>query len=211
MVRHCPTCNRSSDEVQFFGEFCEFCTIDRLGKKLPEEIKITVCKRCGRIKVNNDFVDKDDAAVEVVLQKAFRDFDLKLISALPEEAIVKLDKHDQDISGIRRQVALKYQKVMCPKCNRQSAGYYEGIIQLRGNPEKAARMLHRLEKYYFERDEFISRMEKVNNGVDLYVSSKKLATAFIAERGLKAVMSYELYGLKHGKKLYRNTYSLHFD
>jgi len=211
VARHCPTCNRSSADVHFYGDFCETCTLERLSHKLHDEVQVMVCKRCGRIKLNNQAVEKDDAALEELLAKSFKDFEIKLLSTTQDSALIELNKYDEDIRGIRKEVLLRYKKFMCQKCNRQSAGYYEGVIQLRGNPEKCARMLHRLEKYYFERDEFISKIEKVNNGVDLYVSSKKLASGFMAERGLKPTMSYELYGLRKGQRLYRNTYALHFD
>ncbi|MDE1855890.1 MAG: hypothetical protein KGH49_01495 [Candidatus Micrarchaeota archaeon] len=211
MVRHCPTCNRTSDEAHFYGDFCEFCALEKIGNKLPTEVKVTVCKRCGRINVAGDFTEKDDAAIEQVLRSHFKAFDLKLISQIDSAAIVSLSRYEDNIEGLRREVALKYVKVMCPRCNRQSAGYYEAVIQLRGNNQRVSRMMHKIEEVFFGAGEFIARVERANNGCDIYVSSKKLASAFMSERKLKPVMSYQLAGLKRGKKLYRNTYALHLD
>ena len=51
MIKHCPTCNRTSDKTRFIGEFCEFCVTDRLRKHVPDIIKLSYCKRCGRIRI----------------------------------------------------------------------------------------------------------------------------------------------------------------
>ncbi|MDE1870490.1 MAG: hypothetical protein KGH71_05955 [Candidatus Micrarchaeota archaeon] len=211
MARHCPTCNRSSDDIRFFGEFCEICTIEKLGRKIPTELKITICKRCDRLRFGNEFIERDDALLGDLLQKGFKEWDVKLISSTGDAAIVELAKPDQHIDGIRQEIKLIYQKQLCPKCNRRAASYYEGIIQLRGSPERVQKMLQKLEKVFEANDEFFSRVDPVNNGINVFISSKKLAAAFMSERGLKPTMSYELYGLKNGKKLYRNTYALHLD
>ncbi|MDE1825544.1 MAG: hypothetical protein KGH61_03650 [Candidatus Micrarchaeota archaeon] len=211
MPKHCPICNRSSSDAHFYGEFCEFCTIERLGTRLPSELKIVVCKRCARIKVDGVFIEKSDEALGTLLSKGFKEFDTKLISSIEGAAIVELDRPEDNIMGIRREVELRYSKAMCPKCNRKSAGYYEAVVQLRGSFERTNKMAHKIEKYINDCDEFISKIETVTNGYDLYLSSKKAMSAFVSERGLKPVMSYELYGTKNGKRLYRNTYALHLD
>lgn len=211
MARHCPTCNRTSDEARFFGDFCEFCTIEKMGRKIPTDIEITICKRCGRLRNGKEFYESDEALLQDILQKGFKQWDLRLLSSTERAAIVDLSKPDDNIDGIRQEIELRYKKQLCPKCNRRAASYYEGIIQLRGDPERIQKMLKKLENVFEANDEFFSKVEEVGTGIDVFISSKKLASAFCAERGLKPTMSYELYGLKHGKKLYRNTYALHLD
>ncbi|MDE1762476.1 MAG: hypothetical protein KGH78_04790 [Candidatus Micrarchaeota archaeon] len=211
MAKHCPICNRSSEEAHFYGEICEFCTIERLGNTLPSEAKITICKRCGRVNYNGEFVEQDRKVLESILQRQFKEFDLQLISYIEAAAIVELNKYEDNIEGIRKEIALRYLKVMCPQCNRKSAGYYEAVVQLRGSKERVAKMYARIEKYFLANEQFIARVERANNGVDMYLSSKKLTSAFMAERGLKPTMSYELHGMKNGRRLYRNTYALHLD
>ncbi|MDE1870482.1 MAG: hypothetical protein KGH71_05915 [Candidatus Micrarchaeota archaeon] len=211
MARHCPTCNRSSDDTRFFGEFCEHCVIEKLGNKIPEELKIIVCKRCGRVRLGNEFMDRDDSVLEAILAKGFKGWDVKLISSIEGAAIVDLSRPEDHIDAIRKEIKLFYGRQLCPKCNRRAASYYEGIIQLRGDPERIQKMMLKLEKVFEANDEFFSKVESTQNGINIFVSSKKLTSAFMSERGLKPTMSYELYGLKHGKKLYRNTYALHLD
>lgn len=185
--------------------------IEKLGRKVPTEITLTVCKRCARIKNGNDFFEKDDALLQNLLERHFKEWELRLISSIENAAIVDLSKPDENIEGIRQEIAIKYKKQLCPKCNRRAASYYEGIIQLRGDPERIQKMIKKLEQVFEANDEFFSKIEDVGTGVNIFISSKKVAAAFFMERGLKPVRSYELYGMKNGKKLYRNTYALHLD
>ena len=48
----------------------------------------------------------------------------------------------------------------------------------------------------------------VDNGVDVYVSSRALTTSFLSKRNLKHVDSYTLHTEKQGKRLYRSTYAV---
>ena len=209
MTKHCPICNRSSNDTKFFGEFCEFCTKERLGARIPKSAKIMQCKRCGRIKVSGNFVEKNDSNVEAALKKEFKGFLLKLLSYTDTGAIVELELPEQEISGLRQEIELKFAKAMCDRCNMQSGGYYEAVFQLRGSQEKIERTVERINKFFQKNDGFISKVLESDGGYDVYVSSKKLATEFVQERRLKPIMSYQLYGQRGGKRVYRNIYALH--
>jgi NMD protein affecting ribosome stability and mRNA decay len=50
----------------------------------------------------------------------------------------------------------------------------------------------------------------MDNGLDVYLSSKSLATLFIMKQRLKPETSYTLAGVKQGKRVYKNTYALRF-
>ena len=66
----------------------------------------------------------------------------------------------------------------------------------------------KLTKYVEANGAFISKTEKEGTGIDMYISNKKLVSAFFMLYRLKPKRSYTLYGMKHGKELYRNIYAL---
>ncbi|MGC8680411.1 MAG: NMD3-related protein, partial [Candidatus Micrarchaeia archaeon] len=46
---YCPQCGRSSDEVEFVGEFCIDCTVGMAKKRIQEGIVVHVCRNCGML------------------------------------------------------------------------------------------------------------------------------------------------------------------
>ena len=69
-------------------------------------------------------------------------------------------------------------------------------------------MISKVNKYFERHQEFVTKIEQIDNGYDMYLSSKKLVTAFLSLMNIKATVSYTLHGLRKGKKIYRNTYSI---
>ena len=105
---------------------------------------------------------------------------------------------------------LTYKKYLCEKCYRKACNYHEAVVQLRGNMQRAEKMLAKITKYFEARDEFITKVEEADNGMDVFLSNKKLATAFMSRNDLKPVVSFTLVGVKKGRKVYKNTYALRF-
>ncbi|HIH50177.1 TPA: hypothetical protein HA291_01835, partial [Candidatus Micrarchaeota archaeon] len=87
-------------------------------------------------------------------------------------------------------------------------GYYEALVQLRGDWDRINSLIRNITKYVERRNGFIAKIEKVENGKDVYLSDKLMANAFFHDYDLKPTRSFRLYGMKRGKKVYRNTYSL---
>lgn len=206
MVKHCPICNRSSNEVRFFGEFCEFCTRDKLRSKIPHEIMLVECRRCGRIWVDGEYTEKNHRSIENAIKRKIRGYETRLLDYTDDAAIIELS--GEEITGLREEIALEHENRTCQRDLRKSSGYYEAVVQLRGNEVRAQRIIKKLNDYLLRREQFISKIEQVENGYDAYASSKKLTSAFIAEIKLKPTVSYTLYGLRGGKKVYRNTYAI---
>ena len=211
MPKHCPICGASSDNTKFYGQFCESCTIERIKKDMPKSVEISICKRCGRIKSEGHYVEPSLEAIAKNIEKQFssRGYIVEIEGGGDVYADVRLVSKSPEQPDMALRVSIEYSKTLCPVCQRRAAGYYEAIYQLRGSEEKMQRFIKRLDRV-FSGDEFISRIEKVDNGYDVYLSSKSLASAFLAENRIKAVASYSLHGMRNGKRVYRNTYSISF-
>jgi NMD protein affecting ribosome stability and mRNA decay len=94
---------------------------------------------------------------------------------------------------------------LCTDCSRRSGGYFEAIIQLRGSAEKTAKARDALVARIEERS-FVSKVEQLREGVDVYAGSRKAALEALREMRLKHGTSAKLFGVKDGRRVYRFTY-----
>jgi nonsense-mediated mRNA decay protein 3 len=214
MPIYCPTCNRSSDDCLFVGDFCEFCIAEKLRKKIPKGMTIFQCRFCNRVKVGNTFIEPGNE--KRVLGKAIK----HMLKNEYEVGVLEFGRNNiakcmltkaLDGGDIKFEVDITIKRLheTCQRCFRISAGYYQGIIQLRGDRSKMDRMMGKLSRYEERRGGYITKVEDVSNGIDIYVSNKEAANNFFIDHDLKPLRSFRLWGVKKGKKVYRNTYSLH--
>lgn len=204
--KHCPICGRSSDDVRFFGEFCESCSAKAMLKSVKPEMEITECRRCGRIRIGNGFVEKDRKSLGELLRKNFAGYVVKLLSFNGSSARIALAERVGPLAEIDVKISSEF--TTCPTCGRKLAGYYEGVIQFRGRPEKIEKIFERLASHLERNGSFIARVEDSNGGKDVFVGSKTMAASFLKRMHIKYKASYTLYGTKNGKKLYRHTFSV---
>jgi nonsense-mediated mRNA decay protein 3 len=105
---------------------------------------------------------------------------------------------------------------LCKDCSRRKGGYYEAILQIRGEvpgeiQNKVRNMLDSLTKK--DRRSFITDVKALKEGVDFYIGSiraaRKVARNLKQEYGGRIRESPKLMGMdKHGKKVYRVTIAL---
>jgi NMD protein affecting ribosome stability and mRNA decay len=214
MKKYCPTCNRSSDDARFFGEFCEFCTAEQLKKKVPEFANVYTCRFCGRVKTGADYEKPSNKSIAAALEHELGIKDCKLsvheFNLERRRAVVEFSCYEGQLV-FTKQVKLKIEHKTCQSCYRIKSGYYEAVIQLRGREELLRKTAGRLAAYMERHGAFISKEERVRNGYDIYVSDKMAANAFFSYYRMNPKKSYELYGLKHGKKVYRNIYAVELE
>jgi NMD protein affecting ribosome stability and mRNA decay len=88
-----------------------------------------------------------------------------------------------------------------------SGGYFEAIVQLRGeNRERLRQFGASLEKRLSEKT-FVSKVDEKKEGIDLYIGSSKAVVADFSNRGIKALISRKLFGKdKEGRTTYRTTF-----
>jgi nonsense-mediated mRNA decay protein 3 len=197
----CPKCGRTSDKVAFIESFCVDCYPVRL--KLPPRLDIPRCTRCGRMRMRGEWMAFSQKKIsDFVVGKCRGDFD---------SASFDLEKQSVSfvMSGsgarIERPVDVVVSKTICSDCSRISGGYYEAIIQLRGDR-------HRVEKYAdrllrrLEGKTFIAKTEEKDGGLDLYVGSSKEVLGLINGLGVRSLITKKLVGREEGKRLYRTTF-----
>ena len=216
MPKYCPTCNRSSDDCLFIGEFCEFCIGEKLKRGIPKLVTVFQCRLCKRVKVGKEFMEAGNekrVLGKAIMQQIGSEFEVGVLSfgrtGAAKCMITK--KFEEGPVGFGVDIDIKRQYETCQRCFRISSGYYQGVVQLRGNREKMARLMAKLSRYLERRESYITKVEDVTNGVDIYVSNKEAANNFFIDHDLKPVRSFRLWGVKKGKKVNRNTYSLHVD
>lgn len=86
--------------------------------------------------------------------------------------------HDED------KVKVRLSKTTCDVCKKQKTGYYEALLQVRGENEIPEENLKRIFKnlegrfqkvYGKNRKEFVSKIQQKHGGLDLYTSSAEVA------------------------------------
>lgn len=211
MTIHCPTCNRSSDNTRFIGEFCEFCTADRLSAKISERISILRCGRCGSIKVKGRFVPFNTGSLGEALTSGIHlhGCTARVKGLRGNSAIAEISCGPQDsIVTFEKRIRIITRHEMCPTDYKISSGYYEALIQLRGDHERCERMAARITRFVQRRGAFISRTKPVQNGIDVYTSDKALMNQFFSLRRMRPKRSFRLQSLRNGRELYSNIYAL---
>jgi NMD protein affecting ribosome stability and mRNA decay len=215
MIKYCPTCNRSSNEARFIGEFCEFCVADKISASILSSAEVEKCRSCGRIRAPEGFVDMDDATLAAALMKSMHLTDCKLevkgVDEKRQSATVRITCGEGgDRVSFDKTIHVKFLRTMCQSCYRRSSGYYEALVQLRGSPRNVETIAESITKFVEARNGVITRTERVPHGYNMYIVDKELANAyFMMHRSLSPHRSYKLFGVKKGKRLFRNIYSLH--
>lgn len=217
ITKFCPKCNRSSDDVRFIGQFCEYCVIDQISSGIPKDIKVPKCRSCGRVKTNVGFIEFNSESLDNAIRYAMHmpEFDISLIEFDESTSIASIHfekEVNNEPVGFERDIKIKFTNILCPLCSRERAGYFEAEIQLRGDFNKIAPVEKRILDFINKNGSFVSQIKESKLGVDLYIGSRDVANAFFeANKRLKPKRAYELHGIKGGVRVYRNIYSLHFD
>ncbi|MEM3554991.1 MAG: NMD3-related protein [Candidatus Micrarchaeaceae archaeon] len=210
MAKLCPRCGRSSNDVKFYGAFCEDCARAMLIESLPKRVRVKRCKRCKRIRAGPSFLELSNAALAVAVARFFKGYSIEVQGSSGNTIDVKLAKktHDGNIE-VSARLGIEYESTLCDACFKKAGGYYEAMLSIRGDHERASRLAESARNYFEAKGSFITRMDESDNGYDIYMPDKKLARSFLEMMHLKPSASYKLAGLKSGKKAYRNSYYLH--
>jgi NMD protein affecting ribosome stability and mRNA decay len=211
MPKHCPTCNKSSDEIKFYGDFCYDCAGKKLLSNIGHALEVERCKRCGRVRIPGAYENFDGRSLQEIVARKFGKYEISVLKYDENSVLVEFaETSERGTLAAEKELQLDYKKILCDRCYKKASNYHEAVVQLRGNRESIERMLKRLQNYIERGGEFITKIEEADNGINVYVSSKRATAEFIAHARLHPVVSYTLMGLKNGKKVYKNTYAIHF-
>lgn len=185
--------------------------------EFPEKIEFVQCPKCDLVKMRNKWVVPD-------FEKMIKD-SAKLHGEVDAWEITPYDgDYEVEVRGWlngrrtveKHVVKLKAIKNVCPVCGRVLSGYYEAIIQVRGNYnglilewlENEARRIGWTDKMAF------FRHEMVKGGVDYFFGSKaaakKVAEGLKNRFGAKLTSSFQVAGRKQGKELRRTVIAARF-
>jgi nonsense-mediated mRNA decay protein 3 len=196
----CPKCGKTSDKVAFIEAFCTECYPVNI--KVPDKMEFERCTRCGKARLKGEWTGYTEKKIaEQVLSKCRGDFESAEYDIATQTAVFTM-KHE---AQVERLIPVEMKKTICPQCSRMSGGYFEAIIQLRGNRAKmekyATMLISRLVK-----KTFISKTDEKDEGLDIYVGNSKAVVALIGGLGVKALITKKLVGRDQGKRLYRTTF-----
>lgn len=206
MKKICPKCGTNSTERKFAGSFCEECAAGKTSIETPAKLEFKECKKCGRVWLR-EWTQKTTKALEEYIVSKCRGEHTNAHAKITSEnaEIVFIVKKDDSILETTRNIPLKFEQIMCLDCSRESGGYFEAIIQIRGSKENAERARKKIERQ-LARTTFISKTKENKSGYDVYVGNSKATGAALASLELSPTKAYKLFGVKEGKKIYRTTY-----
>jgi len=200
----CPRCGRSSSEVEFIDAFCIRCY--PLDIRMPAKLEMEQCKRCGSIHLQGEWTSHGGGKIaKYVISKCKGDFESATYDSAKNVVIFTIRRGEGGAITVERPSPLEMKPAMCPTCNRISGGYYEGIVQLRGNPQKVAKKADELVRQLSKKT-FISKTEETDGGIDIYVGSSKVVLELMNRLGIRTLITKKLVGRSEGKRLYRTTF-----
>ena len=181
--------------------------------EVPRKLQIVICKNCYMIKEGDKLTNKK---VEDIIKENIK----------PRIEDVRFSINNNHvyatgmINGKQREekyhLRIEEKKILCNRCAKMKSGYYESKLQLRGNvPENALDFIDsQIKKIESRNDNAFYRIEKIKDGLDVFVGSKSVANKIAEQmkKQLKAELkrSYKLYTRREGKDIYRDVISVRF-
>ena len=211
-MKSCPRCGKPESDFDepFLGAFCPDCFSSKselFEVKLPLELER--CQKCGKARITGEWVYPNADRIGEYLSAKIRSshkfklLDCKLASSDPSQLSATMELEFVLPQGSTAQKkttrTIAILPTMCASCSQKSGGYFEAIIQLRGDPEKIARKTE-LIKAMRGNDSFVSKVEELKEGVDIYVGSYRSATNVLSKLKLAYTQANKLAWLQRDSK-----------
>ena len=205
----CATCNNSNKNIEFYGPFCADCAKKKKSEEIDEEVNIDRCSSCNMLLFGKERYNDSKENIEFIISHKIKK-PTRIIELYNDKVLLEIiDEFYNKTILLNKEIRIRYNKRLCQVCARKKGGYYEAIIQARGSDEKIDRFINEIKRYLEEREAFITKIENVANGKDLYISDNLLTKSFLHNKGFKTINSYTLKGMQNGKRLYKVTYALY--
>jgi len=217
-MKSCPQCGKGEDECgePFVGAFCPGCFASKNCLfEVRQPLELEYCPKCGKSKFSGAWERPTKERLAQYLASKVRSaypFKVKgCCVSSPEknqflvEAEISLELPQGSTAEKKATRTVALLPTMCAGCSQRSGGYFEAIIQLRGDPAEVAKKAG-LIKAMVGNESFVSKVEELKEGIDIYVGSFKSATGVLSKLGLSYTQANKLAGKKRGKNLYRRTY-----
>ena len=199
----CPKCGATNDEISFSGPFCVKCKPVNIS--CPKRMEFMRCSKCKKTRMKGNWINADEAKVsEAVISKCKGEFVRGSYSMHEQEATFFVGDKER-LFPVKIPINVRIVRNICPHCSRQSGGYFEAIIQLRGPISKINRHDRMFRKILLKKT-FVTKEVERKEGLDLYIGNSKAVVEMLSELGIKAKISKTLAGEKEGQRVYRTTF-----
>jgi len=227
----CVECGR---EGPLYEGLCAECFLTRNRfTEIDEHLNLMRCGHCSDYLVQGQWMKFDDVEAAAV-EFATSSMNVRSDSSLGgvEVAVDRLDGNNlrvhitaeakfMDLSKREElTTTVRVKGTSCPRCSKIMGSYFESILQVRsrersmGREEKVGvleEIEDRVEREAIDnRDLFISRVDELHGGFDVYLSSNSLGRAIArqltAMHGAEMKESSSLVGKREGKDVYRITF-----
>ena len=182
-----------------------------------KNVEIRYCKECGSFHNNKVKINKVKDAIDFLFNDASntsKDADIEKKDFSWKEVGNKIYVNCEIIGRIKniekneeKKFLINVRKYMCDNCIKLAGGYYEALIQIRGeNKEKILKKI----KFLVPNDN-ITVISETKNGYDIKIIKKsfaKTAAKQLKDDGFEVITSYKHAATKKGKMLYRNYYAI---
>lgn len=228
----CVKCGAEDEET--IDGLCLECFLNgRKLLKLPHHVDLFRCTNCEEYQIGDQWV-------EMSQNKAVEDIAVTQLAVIPEAKVLTVGSMssaqdektfivrievDMDISGRLAtdsdETIVRLKNSVCKRCSRQLGNYYEAIMQIRtGEKELTDEMRDEIVRKVRDQVElqarnnrqlFITRVEEVSGGVDIYLSSISLGRTLTKDvsdsYGAESRESSSLVGMTpDGNDMYRLTF-----
>jgi nonsense-mediated mRNA decay protein 3 len=213
----CPKCGKVVDKL--YDNLCSACFLEKFSvkEKLPDKIIVGVCKKCGRIYTDKIFAETVESAVDLILTRLLKQKEVKSATykVVGDKVHVKLNLVVENLEKIEEKVLnLITKSITCKHCSLKEGRYFQTVLQIRSGQINTEQILAEVEARLgvinkYDRLAFISSIEKLPEGVDVYIGSKSAANNVVrylkSKYNIKTKISRKLFGIKNGKRVYRDT------
>jgi len=234
-----PMCIRCGREVEHLvdGRLCPQCFLELYGfGEAPEELRVTVCPRCGSYRFQGAWYPPPEGGLEdvvaLVFQARFRpgpyteyyrveDVELLEDDAGGYRALVRLVgrlRGDSVERQVEYRVPVRLAKQLCPACHRRASGAPTAIVQVRGyggrlGEDERLAVEEALASMDDSLREAIIDVEDVREGLDIKMldqhAARVLASKLRSSFAASVKESHKLIGQRRdGRRVYRMTLSV---
>ncbi len=205
----CVECGKKG---KTYNGLCLDCYIKRHSFfVIPSSVEVTFCRECDAYKIAGEWKKgnlwKDIESYITQQIKA----DIPYECLMDDGRIICEGSFEGQKIRVEKDIEIKEKYRLCPQCSLRKGGYFEAVIQIRGRIGDEKEIDEMVRRYVNEKS-FISKREKVRGGIDYYIGNKKTARKAAQEikdtlKG-ELTVSSSLVGMKDGKRIYRDTYSI---
>ncbi|MEM0202653.1 MAG: 60S ribosomal export protein NMD3 [Archaeoglobaceae archaeon] len=212
----CIVCGKESK-----FKICGSCFAERNTLAHLPSLELEKCGKCGSFRFGREWVWVDERSAierEVFRNLAvFPDFSVESVEILKNSAVIKGTIYGDCVS-LTIPLNLRTRTITCPRCSKESGGYYEAVVQVRAQNrslrkeelEKAREIVESVLSGSKGEKDFLLKFEETKSGIDFYFGSRKIGekvSKMIAdELGGSVFRSKKLHTRVDGNDVYRFTF-----